>query len=205
MKLDAFWSTPRWHEYERAYGDAPGTRAQLVREATWQTRVVDLAQGPQWSDVRKSYRSLIHRGTYEYRIDDAEGPRLECQQLHEAVAGRQTRPQATWDLMAEWSVRRGTIGGVWIIAADTFGTIGGYAYVVLHGQWGYYFSGVTRDYARVGAALQWYAIRWLCVSGVRWYELGWQGHAQDGKGRDIEFFKRGFGGTDYALTAEMGD
>lgn len=199
--MTGFWSTPRWHEYEAAYGDEPGTRAALLASGGWSTRVLDLAPeyGYLWRGVRKSYRSLIHAAERAYDIHawigrGSSAQIRDCQAVHLADAGRTTRPQATWDVMARWA----DAGEAMIVGAyerEAPGDCVGFAYFVVHGQWAYYFSAATLK-KDVNAALVWTAIVALKACGVRTLEIGWQGEAADEKGQAIEFFRRGFGGSD---------
>ena len=197
-----FWDTDAWHAYEIAYGDEPGTRSRLLAAADWRTRVVDLSlsEADLWRGVRKSYRSLIRRAEREQTIhvwdEHAERPGLwvrEFQLSHRLVSGRSTRPMATWQIMAEW-LRDGHGLMVGMGPREEL-EWSAFAYAVRHGAWAYYFSGVVQQDNLSHAAI-WTMMLALKVRGVRWFELGWQGEAQDEKGKHIEFFKRGFGGVD---------
>ena len=58
-----------------------------------------------WSSLRKSYRSLINRGRVAFEVDVVDANRPDAfifdtyRQLHLQVAGRQTRPDKSWDEM----------------------------------------------------------------------------------------------------------
>lgn len=72
--------------------------------------VVDLAQSEDEirRGLRKSYRSLVNWGRKNIglRYVNAEDPDFAAfrsyQEFHHRVAGRQTRPQSSWDAMFEW-------------------------------------------------------------------------------------------------------
>ncbi len=208
MRLDDFWRSSRWLEYELAYGDAQGTRSAQLAAAMWRTRVVDLARPVEalWRDVRRSYHALIHRAERVWPMQvmtdtdvgvDLPGPRV----LHAVESGRVTRPLRTWALMADWTRAE---SGLCVSARDDDPPyhMVGFAYFIRDGAWGYYASAATvrRD---LNHAIVWRAMLELRSSGVRWLEMGWQGEAQGDKGKSIEFFRRGFGGADLPLDAEL--
>lgn len=203
--LTAWWSTPEWHAYERAYGDEPGTRARLLAEAAWSTRILDLSLDDEtlWRDVRKSYHSLINQRPYlvtEIVSDGGIKPLEGFRRAHIASSGRETRPEATWRIQEAWMAAR---YGRAFSALDVDMNDAAFAYVITYGPWAYYASGVSLAPTAMHV-LQWKIINILKASGTRWYELGWQGYAKDEKGAAVEFFKRGFGGRD-VLLSEIGD
>lgn len=220
MRLDAFWSSQSWLNYEAVYTDQFGPRAALLASAAWQTRVIDLkpqdlpsvvsgrlGYDPLWAHVRKSYHSLISKASREFNIvrvgtsnADFDIPRAHA--MHVLAAGRETRPPETWHQMTEW-VRQDEAMLMMCFDRHTYAARG-YALFIVHAPWAYYASDVT-DVKDINHALVWCAITALRCRGVRWLEMGWQGQATDDKGRSIEFFRRGFGGVDMALTAELPD
>lgn len=202
-----FWTTARWHDYEAACGHERGTRQQLLAAAPWQTRVVDLTQSKVmlWRHIRKSYHSLIHGANRRYDVKVLSGigsPGLihTCKRVHVIDRGRQTRPDVTWDLMGDWAE-----DGIGFMAmafdrqlpVEEMGDwppCVSFTYFVSWDRWAYYFSAATLR-PNVNHALIWAAMQTLQSHGVERVELGWHGEAQDEKGRNIEFFKSGFGGT----------
>ena len=72
--------------------------------------IVDLRQDENllWSNLRKSYRSLINKSlkTYEFHILDSHSVSFEAiediAKLHISVAGRITRPIETWHAQYEF-------------------------------------------------------------------------------------------------------
>ncbi len=185
--MTTWWDQPTWHEYERLCGDAPGTRSRLLAESDWSSRVVDLSlsEAELWKGVRRSYKSLIHRDedgvvvAHPYEISGWG------RAVHDRVVGRETRPAATWDLMKQWMVQ-----GYGLATMD----VSGYVYAVRFGAWAYYFSSAATEPNM--HAMIWRLLQECKAEGVRWFEMGWQGEAHDDKGRNIEMFRRGFGGYD---------
>lgn len=192
-----WWASPAWREYERAYGDEPGTRSRVLATATWSTRVLDLTveEAALWRGVRKSYRSLIRSAERLYTFDTGFGNGLGevevCHALHVASAGRTTRAAETWRLMGEWADSK---HGFTVIAYHGDRPLA-FAYFIVNDGWGYYASGAALT-ENLQHDVIWTALRALKTESVTTMELGWQGHATDAKGQAIEFFKRGFGGVD---------
>ena len=209
----SWWDSDEWYAYERACGLTVGGRARLLRESPWQTRVVDLSLSKDdlWRGVRRSYHSLINRlidhdSTFSVSLHggnsgDLSGATSRAHTLHLREAGRETRPQASWDVQDKW-VREGRAFVAFAQRLmicedgplDVFDVA--FTYVVRHGDWAYYFNAANCERNTQHAA-QWRMMLHLKEVGVRWYELGWQGEAHTDEERSIEFFKRGFGGTDY--------
>lgn len=195
MRL-TWWETPQWLSYEAAYQPAI-PRVQELAEATWQTRVIDLSLSEEelWRGVRKSYHAIIHkaertRAIYEWT---AVGAMDAARKIHLAEAGRQTRPIETWDLMDVW--RRDGFGLLVGAEREFDMTPVAFAYFIIWEGWAYYASAAALE-RDINHALIWHAMKMLKARGVRVLEMGWQGHAQDEKGRGIEMFRRGFGGHD---------
>lgn len=199
-----FWESPDWEAYEVAYGDAPGTRARLLQEARWQTRLIDLSKSEEqlWKDVRRSYRATIKKGMTDRNLDVTFlTPHVyleHAKALHIRQAGRQTRSDETWDLQAQW-LKSGQAFGVaaWRARENSEVRMVGFAFTAGDREAHYYFSGASSE-PDVQHLLQWALIRNLRENGIRRYEIGWQGEAQDEKGKHIEFFRSGFGGDDMA-------
>lgn len=211
-----WWETNQWLAYEAVCGVAV-PRARELAESTWQTRIVNLqpSAAELWRGVRRSYRSLIHGAQRAYHFSvcgcgltdnanevlGAAGLIKTCQRVHFLDSGRRTRPDASWDMMGNW-VCNGN--GLIVMALDwddqptamkNWPPCIGFTYVIVHDAWAYYASAATLR-PNVNHGLVWRAMQELKVLGVRWFEIGWQGHAQDDKGRNIEMFRRGFGGID---------
>lgn len=205
--LTRFWETETFHAYERATGDAPGTRSRLLAASTWHTRVVDLSadEATLWAGVRQSYHSLIHRFERDAHFTIREALPTEvldvARRLHLTAAGRATRSEASWRLQASWVLA----GHARCWLAWRKGAPVGFVYVLTTPPTAYYFSAATLERTS-NHALLWHAMKALKASGVRWLELGWM--ARDGdtdKDRAVAFFKSGFGGVDVSLREVYGD
>lgn len=184
------------------------TNGVLSRNETY---VVDLWDGDEiahWRRLRKSYRSLIHQAEGRCEISAISGPgdrtlaavETIAQNLHIAAAGRRTRSQETWRLMAEWALAgRGLI----VLAREqSTQTYIGFAYAIRWKEWSYWMSGATLQ-RNLQHALQWHMIKALMCDGeTRYYEVGHAAtHADvsDDKAKNIAWFKSGFGGTRWVV------
>jgi hypothetical protein len=150
--------------------------------------------GVLWAGLRKSYRQDVEkvRATHLFgACSSLDMPRFKA--MHTRQAGKQTRPDASWDLMAGW-----VDAGLLVLVAG-WTPRGcepeGFAAFERWGQWAYYGHAAT-DVPKLGHGLVWQGMLELKARGVERLELGWQGEAADGKGQGIEFFRRGFGGVD---------
>lgn len=196
--METWWQSFSWRSYETICGGEP--RALVLSNSSWYTRVIDLRQdwGALWHDVRKSYKSPIRRAEEKYELkvatrDKVEAVMGEFRVLHTKLAGRQTRPDDSWTLMTIWA-REGQ-HEVWYAKDRSADQNVGFIYIYRLGYWAYYGHSAcgVRD---LNAALVWNAIRRCKFLDMHVFEVGWQGEAQTDKGRDIEFFRRGFGGFD---------
>jgi hypothetical protein len=165
-------------------------------DVSWATRIIELHAPSEiesihrWLNVRKSYKSLIHKFQGTHRLDKSHDPRMVniLHDLHREQAGRETRSQTTWDLMAAWVQS----GHAYLCTAfNSAGICDGAIYVYAYKDHEYYGHAATRI-KDINHALIWKAIS---TSTAQTFETGWQGHARDEKGQAIEFFRRGFGGT----------
>ena len=76
-------------------------------DISWQTQVIQLLprnETERWREVRRSYKSIIHTAQRTHRIERSCDPSAVeiLHGLHRDQAGRETRDQYTWDLMASW-------------------------------------------------------------------------------------------------------
>lgn len=144
---------------------------------------------------RKSYRQGVRRASKHYTVNvfDSADAVEAAKALHLAEAGRATRSDATWRMMAEWCE---TGHGMVALAHNYGGAPVGFAYAISYKKWAYYASGaVTVRDDMVGPALQFALMRGLRDDGIQFYELGPVAEASgdDAKARGIAFFKSGFG------------
>ena len=201
-----WWATPQWREYERICGITP-SRVETLAAATWQTRVVDLTQSEAhlWRGVRKSAKSLIHRAERDYAITLRPAEDMErFRRMHRTLAGRDTRPLASWDLMADW-VRDGSlvlIGGAYHDRYLLNNQTVAYAAFYVWGEWAYYGHAAAYQ-PNVAHALVWAGLLEAKRRGATVFEVGWQGQDASAKGRGIEQFRRAFGGVDVSAFDEQ--
>jgi hypothetical protein len=180
------------------------------------TQVIDLrpAESALWSDMRKGHRSDIRRASQRASVTIWSGAELtaakyaEYQALHAKDAGRVTRSQKTFDLMADW-IRRDHA----VLAETTIdGRAAAFAIIIYYKHGAFYASACRDpDLTEVPAShlLQWEVMRWLKQHGVELYDIGMQVtgpqwfYVPDSKEVSIAAFKRGFGGKTVPLvTAE---
>jgi hypothetical protein len=168
---------------------APGAEWHLTRMLDVSRPYCDL-----WAGMRKSYQSLVNQARATYDIwcgTDAE--LMACYEAVKLETGTR-RPAATYAEQAKWLTQGNGLVAV-AYTKDTRRPVSA-AYAIIYRDWAYYASGASAVKS-IQHALQWAIIEELAArNNVRWYELGWQGLAKDKKGRNIEFFKRGFGGQD---------
>jgi hypothetical protein len=161
----------------------------------WQSQVLDLTKPEDVlrKDLRKSYRSLINQQATQYNYEWVCGTDFwiqDMQQLHAEVSERQTRPPETWRLMGEW-MKNGHAGAM-VVRDKISSQVVAFIFILIYKNAAYYASGASTTSTHYA---HWQVIRTLKSLGIRYYELGWQQHATDIKGANIEFFKKGFGGT----------
>lgn len=176
-----------------------GYRGGLV-EISWHTQLLDLTQSEAalHAGLRKSYTSLINHvmRTHELVVDD-QGDLLNAfRRLHFGQAGRETRPERTWEIQGEWCRQ----GNGLIVAAMRWNVAVACTYWILYKGCAYFASSASIN-RNIVHALIWRAILELKNRGIHTLELGWQGYATDAKGKQIEFFKRGFGGYQVPIIA----
>lgn len=200
-----WWSSSDWQRYEALAG-VTRSREQELREATWSTRVVDLSAPVPIlrANLRKSYRGLIRHADRAYRIEVCDAADMDAfRQLHAIDAGRETRPRSTWELMADW-VRDGRlllIGARETSQAQARSEWLGFVGVYRWNRWSYYGHSATLR-PNIAAALVWHGMLEAKTLGAQYFEVGWQNHDLSDKGKRLDFFRSGFGGTDWPLTGD---
>jgi hypothetical protein len=149
--------------------------------------------------LRKSYRSLINWGERNLRtefvgLQNADYSLFrQYQALHQAVAGRATRPQKSWDIMFDW-IASG--GGELTLGYLKSGELVAGTLVIDGTDVASYASGAY-DRNRFDTPIShwplWLAIRRSAERGRSVFDLGELPiAATDNKEADIAFFKRGF-------------
>jgi hypothetical protein len=172
------------------------------------TQVIDLRLplDQLWSDVRKRYHSLIHKGErqFVFRVlnqnDITEKGFGAYQALHRKAAGRLTRPLETFQRMLNWIQK----GDAFLAQLEKDGAVASSVLVIVYKGKAYYASGCNdpelENLYPMGHLLQWKIIVELKKLGVSHYELGWQpgvstfGMSSTPKELSIASFKRAFGG-----------
>lgn len=176
-------------------GDDPTEVAQF------RTRMIDLTQPIEalWSQVRDSYRPLITRARKMTEILTGESLFPTYLALHrdQAIArGGKPRAPETYAMQQEWL--RSGLGRLYGTAYE--GRVQSCAYWIIDRNWAYYASGVSQQ-DNLQAATIWHSLADLKAHGIARAEIGWQGVGRTAKEQQIEFFKRGFGGTDWHVHA----
>jgi len=201
-----WWESDSWNRYEQICGLDPGTRVRELK-AGRPRHIVDLTPSTDalWRNVRKSYRPIIHAAEREYEIVTCGPTGMDYfRRLHALDAGRVTRPAESWELMADW------VNVGWLIlvgakpradVAERTAGAGPAASTTLDGWTAFaafytcepaYYGHAASLARNVNHALVWHAMLELKDLGCQWLDMGEVG-ATDQKGKDLEFFKRGFG------------
>ena len=149
--------------------------------------------------LRKSFKSLLNWGKRSMALDtiDRQHPSRDVfrryQEFHFAVAGRTTRPQASWDAMFDWIAA----GHGELILASLEGALVAGTMVVDGTSTAFYASGVY-DRERFDKPLAhwplWLAMLHAGERGMKTFDLGdlpLEG-AASAKEVNIGYFKRGF-------------
>ena len=151
--------------------------------------------------IRKSYRSLIHKGDMLWKVevhtDVTSELFTEFRLLHREVAGRATRSVETWDAQE----RAVHLGEAFLItlrsSADEL--IGAALYAVSKHEATYAVAAYRRDLfdQPVSHVAHWHAIQHMKKCGIKWYHIGprvYPGdlHPPTEKELSIAYFKEGF-------------
>lgn len=160
----------------------------------WQSRIVRLKpdEPDPLNAARPSYRALARQAFRRYAV-------REVSQMADGVNGlRIADGRPAFHPCWEWWLQRGW-AHCWLATAGSEPI--GYMYCHVYKQTAYYSSGIYRRRRGEAHAMMAIALRRLRQLGITTVELGWQGHAQTERERGIEFFKRGWGGTDEPVAA----
>lgn len=171
------------------------------------TQIIDLSKRTDEikHDIRKGHKYDINRGLKLLKVEVFDCSNIndkyfdEYRQMHHKSAGRQTRPQITFDLMKQWVQE----GKAVLFSAYKQGVNVGHSYVFLYKGKAYYGSSCKDpemlDFP-ISHVLQWTTIETLKKRDIKYYEIGWQyytnqpHHPVSDKELAIAHFKRGFGG-----------
>lgn len=107
-------NAPDWYRRVLQAGAAAHLRHRMVID-------LSLSEADYHRQLRKSYKALINQARRLWQVDlDVHG-NAECfaefQAFHEQVAGRRTRPQATWDEQLA-AIRQGDAFAIYLREAD---------------------------------------------------------------------------------------
>lgn len=171
------------------------------------TRLIDLhrSEDDLWKDLRRNHRRNIRKAEkFQVLIYAQKDITKEIfsayKALHKKAAGRQTRPDITFDLMYDWLERN-----LAFLAAVKFeNKFIGFEYYSVYKNNVYGFSAANdpdyeKDYP-IRHLLEWEAILWMKKNNFDFYEIGLQQFGAllhdfpDKKQLDISHFKKGFGG-----------
>lgn len=176
------------------------------------TRIVDLSIGTDeiWAAIRRSYRQDIERATESLEVDIYDARTVtraiveRYREMHIQAAGQQPRPDSTYEFQFDWIDE----GNAFLAIATSNGAYVGVSYFITYKGNVFYFSSARDDQldgVAVGHHIQWEAMKYMMEQGYRFYELGRQRFETtipefpQKKVVNIDFFKRGFGGSDYPL------
>jgi len=157
---------------------------------TWETeehlsQVIDL-RTHKWSDIRKSYHSIIHRAQERYLIQNEKTIR-EFKLIHRCAFGS-VRGDATFDIQGAWMPDRAMV----VTALDAWGQFGAAVLWIVYNECAYYASAPSIE-KNIQHAVIWKSLQLLKERGVILVELG-QIDGETEKERNIGKFKQGFGG-----------
>ena len=206
MKSGWFWGSPMWQEYLEEYAK---TCPECLHEwksspladdhdledgylypgmifKSHQSQVIDL-RTHKWSDVRKSYHSVIHRGQEQLEITEDKDINL-FRRVHQCAFGS-VRPLETFAIQDDW------IQGGYAMAVSAMNKkdeIVAAALWIIYRDCAYYASGPSTEKNTMHAVI-WKSLQLLKERGITLVELG-QIDGETEKEKNIGKFKAGFGG-----------
>ncbi len=183
-------------------------------ESSLSTNIIKLSSPEKeiFADIRKGHKADIKAVEKKYFMVDIfdknniSKEALEIyRNLHFADAGRKTRPDESWDNMYAF-IKDGK-SALALLGSGKKYAAG--AIALIYKDKAYYGSGATHpDFSQergIGHLLQWEMIKYLKMTGAKYYETGWNFYpiiAQNvisDKEVNISKFKSGFGGDSYPL------
>lgn len=213
MKSGWFWQTPMWQAYLQEYAK---TRPECLHEwkssplsndhdfteyvdgpaSAWDkdehlSQVIDL-HTHKWSDVRKSYHSIIHRAQERYHINE-EANIIGYKLVHRCVFGA-VRSSNTFEIQASWMPKH----AIAVTAIGGGGEIAAAALWIIYQDAAYYASGPSNE-PNIMQAVIWQSLKLLKARGITLVELG-QIDGETEKEKNIGKFKAGFGGEPKPFT-----
>lgn len=212
MKSGWFWGTEMWQAYLQEYSK---TRTECLHE--WKSSplahdhdftqrkmnitylqeehlssVIDL-RTHQWSDVRKSYRSIIHRG--QERFITTQDSKINIfYQTHRLSFG-DVRTKKTFEIQEEWIKSGNALVLSTMNSKDEF--VSSVLWIVYQGC-AYYASSPSLE-KNVQHSVIWQSLQFLKKQGITLVELG-QIDGETEKEKGIAQFKSGWGGLTMPFT-----
>jgi hypothetical protein len=205
MKSGWFWNTPMWQAYLEEYAktrpeclhewkssplvnDHDFSKREMNRtyiQTDYLSQVIDL-RTHKWSDVRKSYHSIIHRGQEQLEIEEDEGV-LSFRIAHHFAFGS-VRSEKTFIIQGEWV--KG--GNALVVSARKKDVLVGSVLWIIYQGCAYYASAPSLE-KNVMHAVIWKSLKLLKERGITIVELG-QIDGETEKEKNIGKFKAGWGG-----------
>lgn len=214
MRSGWFFGTEMWQAYLQEYAK---TRPECLREwkssplahdhdfteyvddPAWAwgkeehlSQVIDL-RTHKWSDVRKSYHSIIHRGQERFVITQDSTINI-FYQTHRLAFG-DVRTKKTFDIQGEWIKSGNAMVLSTMNSKDEF--VSSVLWIVYQGC-AYYASSPSLE-KNVQHSVIWQSLQLLNKQGVTFVELG-QIDGETEKEKSIGKFKQGFGGEPKPFT-----
>ncbi|MEK9153209.1 MAG: GNAT family N-acetyltransferase [Patescibacteria group bacterium] len=174
------------------------------------TLIIDLNKSEEelWNDLRRNHRRNINKGE-GFKINFYTQTNITSEifraykEMHHKAAGRQTRPDKTFELMYEWLTK----DLAFLVVAELDKKLIGFEYYSVYKNNVYGFSAANDpDYANlpIRHSIEWQAILWMKKRSFYFYEIGLQQYGNllhdfpDKKQLNISHFKKGFGGGNCA-------
>lgn len=171
------------------------------------TQIIDLRKDEEelWKELRRNHRRNILKGEkFKVKIYTSQNINKDIfnayKKIHHKSAGRQTRPDVTFDLMYHWL----TIDWAFLAVVEFKDKEIGFEYYSVYKNYATGFSAANDpDYEKnypIRHLLEWEAMKWMKRQGISFYEIGlqWYGFLPydfpDQKKLNISHFKKGFGG-----------
>lgn len=203
-----WWKTEEWEAYQKAYyvnrarpieykssplapDDHDFMEAELSSSCDCkfeqhQSQVIDL-RTHRWSDVRKSYHSIIHRGQEQLDISE-DLSIVRFRKIHQCAFGS-VRSLGTFEVQNSWLLS----GNAMVMSAINKNEecVAAALWIIYQGC-AYYASGPSAEKNTMHAVI-WKSLQLLKARGITLVELG-QIDGETEKERNIGKFKAGFGG-----------
>lgn len=214
MRSGWWWKTEEWNHYLQEYAktrpeclyewkSSPLARDHDFTEYAdapawaWEkeehlSQVIDL-RTHKWSDVRKSYHSIIHRG--QERFVTTQDSKINIFYQTHRLAFGDVRARKTFEIQGEWIKSGNALVLSTMNSKDEF--VSSMLWIVYQGC-AYYASSPSLE-KNVQHSVIWQSLQLLKKQGVTFVELG-QIDGETEKEKSIGKFKQGFGGEPKPFT-----